>query len=148
MKIACWRIVFFAILIFQPENGAARPQGPVPPPPPVPNRAATDMWRGLAKRARKLIEEGGALEQQGRIFEALALYQKAYALYPNHTVTNSAVGWTYHRLGRDREALPYLERALAQNLVGELHESIYNILHPRRTRACSAGCRARCCSVS
>ena len=113
MKIVCWRIVFFAILIFQPENGAARPQGPVPPPPPVPNRAATDMWRGLAKRARKLIEEGGTLEQQGRMFEALALYQKAYALYPNHTVTNSAVGWTYHRLGRDREALPYLERALA-----------------------------------
>jgi len=113
MNIVCWRTVFFAILIFQPENGAARPQGSVPPAPPPASQTAADMWRGLAKNGRDLIEKGSALESQGRIEEALAIYQKAYTLYPNHTVTNAAVGSTYQKMGRTKEAIPYLERALS-----------------------------------
>jgi tetratricopeptide (TPR) repeat protein len=91
---------------------------------PKPTGATDDMWRGLAQDARKLIEQGSVLESQGRVGEALALYQKAYAKYPNHTVTNGMVGLTLHKLGQEQQALPYLERALSLD-----RSSLFNYLN-------------------
>ncbi len=52
-----------------------------------------------------LVDRTDALE------EGLALIEKAIALKPDSPAILDSLGWALHRLGRDADALPHLERA-------------------------------------
>ncbi len=49
----------------------------------------------------------------GELKEALKAFQKSYSLYPTRPMNPWRVGKTLERLGREAEARPYLEKALA-----------------------------------
>lgn len=60
--------------------------------------------------------------------EGLALIERAHALKPGSAAISDSLGWALHRLGRDAEALPHLERAFAQQRDAEIASHLVAVL--------------------
>lgn len=62
--------------------------------------------------AERYFQQGRALQARGRLDEALMVLQRGSFIYPEHAALHSAVGAIFLRLGRDLEAVSWLERAV------------------------------------
>ena len=72
------------------------------------------MWgQGKASRARGLLEEGQALERQGRVGDALAAYAAASEVAPRWDLPHRAIGQAALAAGSVRVARDAFNRALA-----------------------------------
>jgi tetratricopeptide (TPR) repeat protein len=74
-------------------------------------RVAADL--GLALDVEHLAGEALAIGQLGRLADALALFDRALSLSPDHATLHCNRGWLLHLAGRDAEALADLDRAIA-----------------------------------
>ena len=91
-----------------PRTAAPPPQPVVPAPAPRPPPRKAETPQGLVLRASRLVETG-AYE------EALALYDEALRLDPNHLASLEGRAGCLARLERRREALDVYQRILARD---------------------------------
>ena len=63
--------------------------------------------------ADQLVRQAAALHAQGRLNEALPLYQRALAADPNHVEALTLAGGALTQAGQIETALQLLQRALA-----------------------------------
>jgi tetratricopeptide (TPR) repeat protein len=75
------------------------------------NPASVDAARGHDASAHYVF--GNVLENMGRTDEAVAQFQKAVSIDPNHVHAHNKLGYMLYRLGRTDEAMTYYQRALA-----------------------------------
>lgn len=69
-----------------------------------------------------LVDRTQALE------EGLSLIEKAVALKPDAPAILDSLGWALHRLGRDAEALPHLQRAFEMQRDAEIGSHLATVL--------------------
>ncbi|HEV2489349.1 MAG TPA: tetratricopeptide repeat protein [Candidatus Acidoferrales bacterium] len=60
----------------------------------------------------EFIREGNALARQGKLAEALAVFQKELATHPNSLLANNAAGTVLDLMGRGEEARKYFQTAI------------------------------------
>lgn len=60
----------------------------------------------------EFIRQGNALARQGKLDDALALFQKVLATYPNSLPANNAAGTVLDFMGRGEEARKYFQTAI------------------------------------
>ena len=68
-------------------------------------------WRPPTEAAAQSMQEGAALEQEGRYREALQAYEQARALAPDRVLVYLAMASAHVSLGETDQALVYLETA-------------------------------------
>lgn len=73
-----------------------------------------------------------------RLDEALQLIEAAHQLQPDDAATLDSLGWVYYRLGRPRDALPWLEQAYAAypdpEVAAHLGETLWALGEKRKAR--------------
>jgi tetratricopeptide (TPR) repeat protein len=80
------------------------------------NEGVAWLNKALAKdpeNANALNSMGYILAEQGALLDkALSLCKKALTLSPDNPAYLDSVGWVYHRMGLDRQALTFLQKAV------------------------------------
>jgi tetratricopeptide (TPR) repeat protein len=69
-------------------------------------------WAGITSRGEQLLEQGAALEREGKTVEALRLYQQAQEAMPKKVDPHLALASAHETLGEGKEALEHLEQAV------------------------------------
>jgi tetratricopeptide (TPR) repeat protein/ubiquinone/menaquinone biosynthesis C-methylase UbiE len=79
----------------------------------------------MAMNAEQIFSQALALHQRGQLGEAERLYRRVLAAHPHHLDTLNLLGVLALQSGRNKEAIDFIGRALAQNdRVADFHNNI------------------------
>jgi tetratricopeptide (TPR) repeat protein len=65
------------------------------------------------------VNEAIKLREENLPEKAVTVLQRLITELPNDPIINFQLAWTYDFMGKEREAIPYYERAIANGLAGE-----------------------------
>jgi tetratricopeptide (TPR) repeat protein len=106
IAVAPSRLVVLAALLLSPAVLFAQGQGAAGTP------ASPGVQGAQRPEQPEFIRQGQALMREGKLSDALALFQKVLATYPNSLPANNAAGIVLDLMGRGEEARKYFHTAI------------------------------------